>query len=158
MAPKIDFWSIGRRFGRQKCSPRGVPNKTWKINEKLAEKWWGLRGKIIENTLFFIGFREFTPFRKTSKKRCPNGSQNEPKMEQNRPLGTPRVDLFIIFMDFGWCRKIVVFWCRPGASKNQQKSSLGAPRVRKGASDCSTSVPPQRREGPATASRARPSD
>ena len=124
-----------------------------KNQRKICWKWWGLRGKIIENILFFICFREFTLFRKTSKKRCPNGSRNWQKMEQTQPLGTPRVDLFIIFMDFGWCRKIVVFWCRPRASKNQQKSSFGEPRGHQGDFDPSPGIVQQRREAPATASR-----
>ena len=41
----------------------------------------------------------------------------DPK-SQKRAVGAVRVDLLIIFIDFGPCRKIDVFLCRLGASKN----------------------------------------
>ena len=138
-------------------SKRGY-EQNMKNQRKISRKMMGLRSKIVTNTQVFIGFREFAPFAKTEKKWRPNGSRNESKMKQNQPLWTPMVDLFRIFMDFGRCRKIAVFWCRPGSSKNHKKSSLGAPMGRKGDFDRCPGVSQQRREGPASASRARPSD
>ena len=43
-------------------------------------------------------------------------------------MGAPRVDLFIDFIDFGPCRKIIVFSMARWGVQKSIKSSLGAPK------------------------------
>ena len=114
-------------------------------------------GSERQNHWKYIGFYMFLWIYAVSENIEKTMPKWVPKWTKNGAKSTP-VDthgrFILVFMDFGRCRKIAVFECRPGASKNQQKSSLGALRGRKGASGCSPSVPPQPREGPASASRA----
>jgi hypothetical protein len=56
----------------------------------------------------------------------PQSIQNRSK----RAVGAVGVDLLIIFIDFGTCRKIDLFLYVLGASKKGYNSSPGAPRGR----------------------------
>ena len=71
----------------------------------------------------FMTFSYSAKVRKSMPKWFPKPCKNQPKSIPR----APGVDLFIDFIDFGPCRKIVVFPMAFLAVQKSKKSSLGAP-------------------------------
>ena len=67
------------------------------------------------------------------RKAMPKWFQNLMNNGATPTPGAPKVDFFIDFIDFGPCRKIVVFSMAFWGVQKSKKWTLGAPRARKAA-------------------------
>ena len=105
-----------------------------KMDEKWIEKWPFVRWKNLPNYGLCNEFKVFAILEKIEKsmqKWLPKVMKHHSKWSP----GAPRVDLLIIFIDFGRNRKNFIFWWGFRATKKLGKSTPGAPNGRKNAPD-----------------------
>ena len=114
-APQIDLFSVDRRLWLQKWSPRGVPERKSKNG---SNNYRFFNGKTFQNYALCNEFKVFGILEKVEKS-MPKWPSKVMKNRSKWHPGAARLDFIVDFMDFGPCRKIVVFWCRAGSSKNQ---------------------------------------
>ena len=94
----------------------GAKVEKWMKNGSKNDRFFD--GKTFQNYALCNEFKLFAISEKVEKsmpKWPPKVMKNHSKWHP----GAAKVDLFIIFMHFGQCRKNMIFRCRSGSSKNR---------------------------------------
>ena len=102
--------------------------------------------KMVLGARFCI-FRDIRKKKKKSKNRCKKGLPNPCFWLKNRRVDAPKGPYLAILLDFGGFEKTLIFRCRFGGPKNRNKSSLGASRADKDATNVRRKVASHKARG-----------